>query len=386
LLSSLEFGGNDWLKHLYLSRLKKYNSGTTSPDMEVIRKNNLENNTDIIASRCEYYFYHNHFEKAYQVSKKVIEEDPYEHGRILVIHLSCLVELHKKSDLFSIAHKLVETQPTLAVSWYSVGCYYYLIKKYDRARKFFSKSTNCNRDFGPAWLGFGHAFAVEGEHDQALAAYRSANRLMSRSHLPHLCIGIEHLRANNLPLARQFMNKSMSLCPYDPLVFNEIGVIEFKDGRYLEAIRNFELAVSLLNEEYSLVSWEPIFFNLGHCYRKTRQYPIAIKYYKKALKLSQNGSTYTSLGFTHQLLGNISTAIEFYHKALGIEPEDHFASSMLQKALQDFVQLDFNAQLMLDKETSTIHDESSEFIMDYDFPSEQDMSLDVSVNQSHAEG
>jgi len=279
----------------------------------------------------------------------------------------------------------LKTLPTLAVAWYSVGCYYYLIKKYDRARKFFSKSTSCSRDFGPAWLGFGHAFAIEGEHDQALAAYRSANRLMIRSHLPPLCIGIEHLRANNLPLARQFMNKSISLCPYDPLVFNELGVIEFKDGHYTEAIHNFELAVSLLTEEYALVTWEPIFFNLGHCYRKTRQYHTAIKYYKKALKLYQNGSTYTALGFTHQLLGNTDIAIEFYHKALAIEPEDHFASSMLQKALQEFSQLDFNFDFMKNSDLptaiSSILDESS--IMDSSFTGDQDMSLDASLSQGN---
>ncbi len=41
-----------------------------------------------------------------------------------------------------------------------------------------SKSTSMNRDFGAGWLGFGHSFAQEGEHDQAMAAYRSAARIL----------------------------------------------------------------------------------------------------------------------------------------------------------------------------------------------------------------
>lgn len=41
------------------------------------------------------------------------------------------------------AHQLVNAYPTAAVSWFCAGCYYYMIKKYEHARRFFSKSTVC---------------------------------------------------------------------------------------------------------------------------------------------------------------------------------------------------------------------------------------------------
>lgn len=31
--------------------------------------------------------------------------------------------------------------------------------------------------FGAAWLGFGHSFAMDGEHDQAISAYSTSARL-----------------------------------------------------------------------------------------------------------------------------------------------------------------------------------------------------------------
>jgi anaphase-promoting complex subunit 6 len=31
--------------------------------------------------------------------------------------------------------------------------------------------------FGPAWIAFAHAFAYEGEHDQAIVAYSTSARL-----------------------------------------------------------------------------------------------------------------------------------------------------------------------------------------------------------------
>ena len=43
---------------------------------------------------------------------------------------------------------------------------------------YFSKATTLDRVYGPAWLAFGHSFAVENEHDQAMAAYFTASQLM----------------------------------------------------------------------------------------------------------------------------------------------------------------------------------------------------------------
>lgn len=41
-----------------------------------------------------------------------------------------------------------------------------------------SKATTLERTYGPAWIAYGHSFAVESEHDQAMAAYFTAAQLM----------------------------------------------------------------------------------------------------------------------------------------------------------------------------------------------------------------
>lgn len=43
---------------------------------------------------------------------------------------------------------------------------------------FHSKATTLERTYGPAWIAYGHSFAVESEHDQAMAAYFTAAQLM----------------------------------------------------------------------------------------------------------------------------------------------------------------------------------------------------------------
>jgi anaphase-promoting complex subunit 6 len=57
--------------------------------------------------------------------------------------------------------------------------------------------------------------------------------------------------------------------------------------------------------------------------------------YSRALRCKPNkASTYTAMAFTYHLLGNFDTAINYYHKALGICPEDTLTTEMLERALK----------------------------------------------------
>lgn len=55
-----------------------------------------------------------------------------------------------------------------------------------------SKATTLERTYGPAWIAYGHSFAMESEHDQAMAAYFTAAQLMKgyshNSKYNYLCI------------------------------------------------------------------------------------------------------------------------------------------------------------------------------------------------------
>lgn len=69
-----------------------------------------------------------------------------------------------------------------------------------------------------------------------MSAYRTAARMLQGSHLPPLCVGMELVRVHNLNLASQFIFEAKDICESDPLVWNEIAVIEFKMKRYAELL------------------------------------------------------------------------------------------------------------------------------------------------------
>jgi len=251
-----------------------------------------------------------------------------------------MVELGEKTALYYCAHNLVDTYPKLAISWYGVGCYYFAISKYDMARRYFSKAAQLDNDFVQAWIAFGNAFAAQDESDQAMAAYRTSLRLFTGSHLPLLYMGMEYLRNNNLVQAKRQFEQARAICGTDPLVLNEIGVALYKEKKYAEAVEILEGGLELAQEQRddNPETWEPSMFNLAHAYRKLGDHEQAVRYYERCLSICPTkSSTYTALGFTKHLQGEYDSAVDCYHKALGLDSEDLFAVQMLQKALTDRV-------------------------------------------------
>jgi anaphase-promoting complex subunit 6 len=199
----------------------------------------------------------------------VVEADFY-YVHIVPLYCAVLIELNKVGELYYLAHKLVSANPDLAVAWFAVGAYYFLIKKFDLARKYFNKANRLDKHFAASWIAFGHAFAAQDESDQAMAAYRTAARLFPGCHLAPLFIGMEYLRTNNLRTALLSFSEAQRISGNsDPLVHNEVGVVLYKQRSFDQAKEHFANALSLCNESNSR-TYETILINLAHCHRKIK--------------------------------------------------------------------------------------------------------------------
>ena len=73
---------------------------------------------------------------------------------------------------------------------------------------------------------------------------------------------------------------------------------------------------------------QPTFFGLGHALRKQAKFEAAEEAYRRALGLvPRSASTLVALAFTAQLRGDNTTAVELYHVALGLRPDDGYVTS-----------------------------------------------------------
>jgi anaphase-promoting complex subunit 6 len=250
----------------------------------------------------------------------VLKADPW-HARCLPLHVSLLVELKEANTLFQLAHGLVDLYPEWSLAWFAVGCYYYLTGRQDPARRYLQKATQLDRLLGPAWLAYGHSFAVENEHDQAMAAYFKACQLMRGCHLPLLYIGLEYSLTNNQQLAERFFSQALEIAPHDPFVLHELGVTAFQvtnmicrfdelnlcfaqsgqlevaEGHLRAALQAVE-AVGEQGEAGLAEKWESLLSNLGHTCRKLGRYQEALAFHQQALVLRPlNPATYSAIGY-----------------------------------------------------------------------------------------
>ncbi|ESO83785.1 hypothetical protein LOTGIDRAFT_132783 [Lottia gigantea] len=348
LLESLPFSSQcpqdeiQLVKFLYQDRLKKYDEPGNLKVPESLLC--LQDNLDTVVNLAERHYYNCHFRECYNLTLSVLGKDPYNY-KCLPIHIAVLTELKKSNALFYLAHKLVDFYPNKPISWFAVGCYYILTEMCNPARQYLSKATTLDRAYGPAWLAYGHSFAVKKEHDQAMAAYFTASQILRGCHLPALYIGLEYGLTNNSKLAEKFFNQALSIAPEDPFVLHEMGVIAFQNQNYTEAEKYFLDALQRVqNIDRNVIpdKWEPLLTNLGHVSRKLKKYDEALDYHRKAQSLvPQNPSTYSAIGFVYTLKGDNLKAVDYFHKALGIRRDDAFSTTMLGNVM-DALMLDMS--------------------------------------------
>ncbi len=315
--------------------------GNAAGTVEVDSLWKLSMDSDVVAGRTRLLLREGKYNEAHVLAKSIIDRDSY-NTSLLPLYLSIAVKLGKKNDLFLLGHKLMKNNPGSAEAWFASGCYYYVTEQYSSARQYFGKATTLDRLFAPAWIGFAHSFACMDETDQAMAAYRTAARLFPGLYEPILGMSLEYARMNNMGLAEKMCKMACDICPDNPFLLHETGTLAYKNGRYGEARTKLEQALELLERQITVINSEAddvrevALVNLGHTYRKMNLYHQSIQVLEKALALQPyQAGTYSAIAYAHQLAGHHDDAVDFYHKALSIHPEDQFSIGMLQIALKD---------------------------------------------------
>jgi anaphase-promoting complex subunit 6 len=326
------------VKSLYSIRLGKYTNLAGYVEAEQVLKDDygLANNADVLLSRADMLFVQCRFKECLKICEQILEKNKFKFTA-LPNYLACLHELGSRNKLFLLAHDMVDNHPNESVSWLAVGIYYLTIGKIAEARRFFSKASMMNPYFAQAWIGFAHTFAVEGEHEQAISAYSTAARLFQGTHLPTLFLGMQHLHLNNLNLAEEYLSSSYSICKTDPLLLNEMGVVHYHKNDLKTAETYFHEALKAASSlDSDPKAWLSIQANLGHVYRRLDQYDRSLSYFEEILRMSSRDSNiHSAMGLLNLQAGRTFQAIENFHDALSITPNDPIASDLLTRALEE---------------------------------------------------
>lgn len=311
-LESLDFQGlsdgeqsqeAQFVKMLYTTRLSKYkNPAAFNTATETLGTSyNLAENADLVISKAELLFTQCRFKQCLALCEGVIADDNYNFS-VYPLYLACLHELNMKNKLFLVSHDMADQYPEEPVTWLAVGVYYLTIGKIAEARRFFSKASMMDPHFGPAWIGFAHTFAAEGEHDQAISAYSTAARLFQGTHLPQLFLGMQHLQLNNVTLADEYLNTAYALCKSDPLLLNELGVVFYHKDVLEASVQLFKKALQIADEiDSNPKAWVATKANLGHAYRRLGMFSSALECFAEVTRSAEgnDASVYAAIGLCH---------------------------------------------------------------------------------------
>ncbi|KAH6689619.1 anaphase-promoting complex subunit cut9 [Plectosphaerella plurivora] len=333
----------EFTKTLYTTRLSKYRdpAAFTAAYDSLSTHYRLADNPDLLLAKADLLYTQCRYQDALSITDAILREDQYNFS-IYPLHLACLSQLGRKNTLFLIAHDLADNHPEQPCAWLAVGIYYFAIDKIAEARRYFSKASMMDAHFGPAWIGFAHTFAAEGEHDQAISAYSTAARLFMGTHLPQVFLGMQNHALNNMTVAEEFLKTAYGLCKTDPLLLNEMGVVKYHQDKPDEAVRFFVRALEIADEiDAEPGAWLAARTNLAHCYRRLRRFPEAMEEFNEVLRLGgKDAAILSAKGLLFLENNQPEKAIVPLHEALAINPQDGIATELLNKALEESAIID----------------------------------------------
>ena len=291
---------------------------------------------DVQSSKADHLLKCLKVEQCYAATSSLLLREPLHHHTIL-LHVACCVTKGNCKELYSLGHSLVHTFPGSPLSWYTVACYYLATSRHVEARRYLVKALSFSPLFSPAHVAFGTSFALEGEHDQAIAAFSNAARCMQGSHLPLLCLGKEYFVSGSLTVACSFLKNSLALAPSDPVTLQEVGVVLASAGYFSKAEKYFSQAVDVLRSvdpHGTLPTWEPVSNNLGHVLRKQGKFKLALDAHMRALQVDPcQPNTLTAIAFVYLLLEEYENAMEYCQRSLLLKRGDQFTVEVMQFAV-----------------------------------------------------
>ena len=331
--------GQEWLEGYYRFQLVDSATGE-GEDLSTNAASEPVSSAMMLVRRAEHFFEQQCPTDAYRLARQAYTLDPFD-ARGLLVYIATMVELGLKTELFYLGHELANNYPKLAISWYAVGCYYFICKRLELAQKYLQKATKLNKRFARAWIALGHVLAAQEESEHAISAFRSASRLLPGDHRPLIFVAKELVRTNYLPLALHILTAALELSPKNPIILNEMCVIYLKQDRLQQALEHISAAVATLKTTTSSTAsscHEDIYGNYGTCLRRCKRFEDALHWYELCLAFNPTSAgTIANIGFTLHLMQRFDQAIDHYHKALAIQPTFTFCSELLYRAMEDVV-------------------------------------------------
>ncbi len=245
---------------------------------------------------------------------------------------------------------VLETEPDHAAALHLLGFLEFCFGHREDAEVLMRKAVTLKPGFPEVHYHFAQVLTANGKPAEALEHYEKTVATKPSHAQAFFCMGNAHALLGHRPKAAEAYEKAIAANPEYPEALNNLGVHYYEKGESEKAIDLYERAIALKPAYAAAHS------NLGNIYKERSEWDKAIACYRTALQndpnltqalnnlglalmdgtsdipgartcfkqiLSRNPNDVTALthmGLTYCIKGAFSEALEWYEKALALEP------------------------------------------------------------------
>jgi serine/threonine protein kinase/Flp pilus assembly protein TadD len=208
-----------------------------------------------------------------------------------------------------------------------------------KAISFFERAVQLDPNFALAWARLSRAEALSyflavdttsGGRDAAKRALDTAQKLQRNAPETQLALGYyQYWVLRDYEIASTTFKEVSKMLPGSSEVPFALGLIAAREGRWDESIADQEQALALDPRNTELLS------SLAWTYGILRQFPMARKFYDRALDITPNDSDLLAIkAITYQAEGNLQKAAEILSKIDVQSPSYQFSAKVTQLTLE----------------------------------------------------
>jgi len=321
-------------------------------------------------------------------------------------------------DLLGCYEKTIKLNPDNDLGYFNMGNALFDTKQYKQALEFYLKAIEINPENNKYYYNLGNLYDEIGSFNEAIMCYKKSLELKNTirsnlnnqnsqnnlsndnesdtnksnissgigtgssiaSYVVYNNLGLIYLKTNQLENAFSSFKSAVKLnCEYEEALNNLLNL-----GIHYDDINNYEFAIkcynliiecfysnnsatsssNLIKKSQTLMSnsndtniqiLESAYFNNGNSYNQIGKYQEAINFYKKAIELNPtNDFIYFNLGFMYESVNSLGEALLSYQKAIdlsNINVEYYYQKANVLFKLEQYEQADevYNIILKLDK-------------------------------------
>lgn len=220
-------------------------------------------------------------------------------------------------DPLKLFSRITELSPRSFSGFNNLGLTYEDGGQFDLARKCYEKALVLKPDMYEARVNLARLYCKLGKIKEGKDALLQAIKLDPCNPQAYSHLAFVYLDEGNTEKAADFFNRAILLRqPGTVFYHNELGLIYRQQGKFDEAIKEFEKAI--LGSPHNA----PFFNNMGTTYRLMGEYDAAIKAYEQALMINPGPqAAYHNLAVVYAVTGD-KRAEGYFKKSIELDPRD----------------------------------------------------------------